>query len=204
MKTFVTALLGLFVLTAAHAEPTAAPSSSETAPLQAGTAVPEVSLQTLSGEPVTLSEFNDPTILVFYRGGWCPYCNVHLKELQDSEAELQALGYQIIGVSPDTPEKLQESVAQQQLSYQLLSDSSGAAARHFGIAFDAKQEYYDLYGDRILELLKNSSGEQHYQLPVPSVFLIRDGEIRYTYSNPDYKTRLSTEELIKAAKAAKQ
>ena len=171
-------------------------------PLAVGSSIPKVGVQTIDGKSGSLPKIlaRQPTVLVFYRGGWCPFCNLQMAGLQSAQSELQKLGYRIVALSPDRAAELQKSVAKHQLTYQLLSDSTMDAARAFGVAFrvdDGTLEKYKGYGVD----LETASGKPHHQLPVPSVFLVnRSGKIVYRYFNPDYKVRLSTAELLAAAR----
>ncbi len=102
--------------------------------------MPAISLQDQQGKPVDLLAKiqQQPTVLVFYRGGWCPYCNTQLAGLQQVEAEFTKLGYQIIAISPEAPtavRKSQQNTKDLTLSYQLLSDEQLAAAQAFGLAY---------------------------------------------------------------------
>lgn len=200
-------VLTIGLAAAAWADDAARPipdSAEKVQPLAVGSPAPSVTLQTAGGEAFDLGAAlrRQPTVLIFYRGGWCPYCNVHLGQLQKAEAEIRALGYQVLAISPDRPEKLAESVEKLQPDYVLLSDHAMAAAQAFGIAFrvdDATLEKYKGYGID----LEAASGETHHLLPVPAVFIVgTDGRIRFAYSNADYKVRLSPEEVLAAAKAA--
>lgn len=184
---------------------TTSPSSAgDIRPLLIGVSVPQLVLQTPDGKAFDLNQAvkEHPTVLIFYRGGWCPYCNLQLGQLQTVESKLRELGYRILAVSPDRPEKLKESADKNDLTYTLLSDHAMKAAQAFGIAFrvdDATLEKYKGYGIN----LEAASGETHHLLPVPSVFLVaQDGLIKFTYVNPDYKIRLDPEVLLAAAKAA--
>lgn len=142
-----------------------------------------------------------PTILVFYRGGWCPYCNLHLGQLQKIEAELIKIGYQIIAISPDTPEKLRQSIEKHKLNYLLLSDSKMTAACSFGIAFKVDKKAIKKYKGYGIDL-ESASGEKHHLLPVPAVFIVgTDSIIKFEYVNPDYKVRLGPDLLLAAAKS---
>lgn len=179
-------------------------SAEDVCPLAIGKTVPSLVLNKPDGSAVELKSLlaEKPTILIFYRGGWCPYCNTHMGQLQQAEASLQALGYQIVGVSPDKPEKLKESIQKHSLGYQLLSDSKMLAARAFGIAFQVDSATYtklSLFGIN----LENASGETHHWLPVPGVFILsKSGEIKFSHVNPNYKVRLDPDVLLAAAKAA--
>ncbi|NDV63318.1 AhpC/TSA family protein [Puniceicoccales bacterium CK1056] len=170
-------------------------------PLETGQPVPSVELRTVDGETVDLSVLADgqPSIFIFYRGSWCPYCNKHLASLGDVQDDLKALGYQMLAISPDKPEGLKEAAESNKLSYTLLSDSSAEAAKAFGLAFKvglATRTLYRGYGIN----LEEASGEDHHILPIPAVYLTdAEGIIQYKYANTDYKVRLSAEELLKAA-----
>lgn len=105
-------------------------SARDIKPLLIGARVPTTTLRTPDGKAFDLGAAfaKRPTILIFYRGGWCPYCNAHLGQLQALEPKLLGLGYRILAVSPDRPEKLAQSVEKGRLGYTLLSDSAMAAA----------------------------------------------------------------------------
>ena len=184
---------------------TSVPASAEqTHPLSAGAEVPSVTLQTADEKrfDLKLAVEKQPAVLIFYRGGWCPYCSTQLSQLQTIEAELREMGYQILAISPDRPEKLTESVGKHDLTYMLLSDHAMGAGRAFGIAFrvdDATLEKYKGYGID----LNAASGETHHLLPVPAVFIVgTDGIIKFSHANPDYKVRLAPGDLLDAARAA--
>ncbi|MCC7108765.1 MAG: AhpC/TSA family protein [Deltaproteobacteria bacterium] len=181
-----------------------APVSAEAiCPLLPGTKSPDVQLRTLTGATTSLVAALDgkPAVVIFYRGGWCPFCNVQLGALQSIEPELAKLGVRVIGVSPDRPEKLQESIGKHQLTFTLLSDSSMCAAQAFGVAFKVDDATIERYRAMKLDL-EGDSGEKHHLLPVPSVFVVDpDGTIRFSYVNPNYKVRLDPQLLLAAARS---
>ncbi len=166
--------------------------------LKKGDTLPEVSVADTNGKPEGLRAIvaRKPTVLIFYRGGWCPYCNVHLGKLQTIEKQVLSAGYQIIAVSPDRPEELRKTIEKHTLTYSLYSDSSMAAAKAFGLAFTVSggtRFTYRLAGIN----LEKSSGQEHHMLPVPAVFLVgTDGVIRFAHSDPDYKVRLDPEKIL--------
>lgn len=207
MKTLL-ALFALLLTTACMTPVAEIPQSAEKIqPVQTGSIIPNVTLRTSTGESFDLRKAiqKKPTVIIFYRGGWCPYCNKHLGQLQQAEDELLALGYQILAISPDRPEKLRETAGKDHLTYELLSDSNMAAARAFGIAFQVDDATVKMYKEKYKIDLEADSGETHHQLPAPSVFIVKpDGRIAFSYVNPDYKTRLSPEVLITAAKMFRQ
>ena len=110
----------------------------ETKAMSEGTKIPEVSkLKTVKGKNFDLNKAisEKPTVLIFYRGGWCPYCNAQLSKLNSIESKLVEMGFQIIAISPDKPENLRESIKKHKLTYLLLSDSKMETAKAFGVAF---------------------------------------------------------------------
>jgi peroxiredoxin len=143
----------------------------------------------------------DPAVLIFYRGGWCPYCNAHLAELRHVVPRLAERGYEVLFLSADRPERLRDSLDVEVPEYTLLSDSRMVAARAYGIAFRVDDETYQRYRSLGLDL-ETTSGENHHELPVPAVFVVdRKGVIRYVYANPDYKVRISAAELERAVES---
>ncbi|MGE0129025.1 MAG: peroxiredoxin-like family protein [Blastocatellales bacterium] len=178
-------------------------SPEKVTPLPIGSRIPKLTFKTIEGATFDLNEAisGKPAILIFYRGGWCPFCNRHLSQLQKLEPELIRMGYQILAVSPDLPEKLRPSIEKNKLSYTLLSDSKMAGAQAFGISFKVNDETVKRYKSMGIDLEKDS-GETHHLLPVPSAFVIgKDGIIKFAYVNPDYKVRVDSEVLLTAAKA---
>ena len=168
-------------------------------PLLIGEKAPDISLLNAKGEQVNLqSQFSvKPTVLIFYRGGWCPYCNVHLAELQGIEKDIVAMGYQIIAISPDSPENLNASLEKNKLSYLLLSDASMELSQVFGLAFAVPEASK-------VRLRNSSGGKNSGMLPVPSVFVLnQQGEILFEYINPDYKKRLKGSLLLAVLKELK-
>ena len=131
-------------------------SAEEICPLLIGANIPDLVLRTVDGKLFNLNEAirNKPTVLMFYRGGWCPFCNLHLSQLQGIETEIINSGYQIIGISPDRPEKLSESIVQHKMNYLLLSDSNMAAAKAFGIAFKLDESTIKKYDVGLIWLMR--------------------------------------------------
>lgn len=178
-------------------------SAADAKPLKVGENAPNSTLRTVEGKDIELKDVlgGKPTVLIFYRGSWCPFCNKHLADLKTVQGKLTDMGFQIIAIALDKPEMLKTTMDKHELGYQLFSDSKAEALKNFGVAFrldDATYSKYQTYG---IDLDK-SSGENHHILPVPSVFIIgKDGKIAYVHSNPDYKARLSGQEVVAAAKS---
>ncbi len=179
-----------------------AASAQETQPLAVNSKAPEVTFTTVEGKAFALRNAlkKQPAILIFYRGGWCPFCNLQLSDLSSIEGDLKKLDYKLLAVSMDRPEELRKTMDKHKLGYTLLSDSDAKAVKAFGVAFkvdDMTAEKYRGFGVD----LEKASGRPHHILPVPSVFIIdKDRTIRFVHSNPDYKVRLSAAKVLEEAK----
>lgn len=172
-------------------------------PLLVGSMAPAFEVRQADGSPYIFNpdQLEKNTIVLFYRGGWCPFCMLHWAELRKIEDELFDLGFDLIFMSADKPDILAEALkGEDQPRYHLLSDASMETAERFGVAFkvdDATITRYDSFGIDLQE----ASGYDHHVLPVPSLFMIgTDGIIKFQYVNPDYKIRLHPEVLLAAAK----
>ncbi len=173
-------------------------------PVLVGQPLPELTLRDPDNTLFDLkaASLEKATILIFFRGGWCPYCNTHLAELQSIEPDLVRLGFQIIAVSPDRPELLKRNGKSKGLKYLLLSDSEMKAAVSLGIAFKVDAATVSKYKTSYGIDIEADSGQKHHLLPVPSVFVIgKDGTIKFSYTNPNYKVRLDSGVLLKAAES---
>ncbi|MEO8002094.1 MAG: peroxiredoxin-like family protein, partial [Arenimonas sp.] len=197
-------LFALFLITSSAAAFSAnefAASPEQVRPVLLASKMPDVAMTTLAGKATTLKAVaaGKPVIFVFYRGGWCPFCNLQLSDLRLIQKQTDALGYQMIGISPDLPAELNRTLDKHQLKYTLLSDSKANAMRAFGIGYQLDAATIEKYKGYGIDLEKNS-GEKHHGLPVPSVFIIdADGIIQFSYVNPDYKARVPSSVVLAAA-----
>jgi peroxiredoxin len=179
-------------------------------PLSVGAKMPAGSrVLTMAGKPfdLTAAVANKSTVLMFYRGGWCPYCNAHLRELQKSVGALRDMGYQLLAISTDTPEALRATDANGELGYQLLSDSKLAVAATFGLKYQLVQPYIDHVKSKPdtraalahVDLQERNGG---YMLTPGAFILDKSGTIRFVYVNNNYSVRISQDALLKAAREA--
>ncbi len=161
-------------------------------PLLIGEKLPDCNLINEEGEIINLTEQikKKNTVLVFYRGGWCPYCNLQLSGLATSEADIIKLGYQIIAVSPDDYTNLKPTVNKNKVNYNLYSDPDGKFIKDVGIAFTISAKTKK-------NISKKTIGEASDILPVPTVLVVNtEGEILFEYISPNYKQRISSELLL--------
>jgi len=177
-------------------------NAADVNPMLVGMQIPDVELKDMNNKSVSLAEEirKKPTAIIYYRGGWCPYCNKHLSELREIEDELYDLGVNVLAISPDSPEFLSETLAEHEIGYHLLSDQKMEGAKKLGIAYQLDEETIERYMNNGLDLAERSNYD-HYLLPVPSVFLVNtNGKIQFQYVNPNYKVRISGNLLLAAAK----
>jgi peroxiredoxin len=177
--------------------------ASQVHPLLPGSDAPAFTAVNAYGESFDFDPkaLERPAVLIFYRGGWCPYCNLYWAELRKVEAELMALDLDLMFLSADSPETLADAVADEtdRPAYHLLSDGSSEIAQAFGIAFRASDKTYNRYLEMDLVDLEKASGYDHHYLPVPAVFIIgTDGVVAFQYVNPNYKVTLAPQVLLAA------
>ena len=202
-RPFITVLASSFLALSLRAG--LAPSAAEAVPLPVGARVPAVTVKAIDGTDLELTAALEkkPTLLIFYRGSWCPYCNKHLAAMAEIEPQLLALGYQIIALSPDEAKGMEAATAKSHLSYRLLSDHAMQAASAFGVAFRVDEKTIKAYSGYGIALTPVPGEPAARWLPVPAVYIIgRDGKVKFVHTDPDYKVRLSAAAVLAAAQAA--
>ena len=209
MNKFISGLIAAFLLLTSFAAMAAGnredihASADQVQPLLAGMKAPDFTVRDVEGNALEFKagQQDKPVVLTFFRGGWCPYCNLHLSEMRLAEKQLEEMGFNIWFISIDKPELLLESLADPEIGYTIYSDSSLDATRAFGLAFRVDDELNKRYLSYNIDLEK-ASGETHHVLPAPATYIIgNDGIINFAYINPDYKVRLHPDVLLAAAKA---
>jgi len=179
-------------------------SGAATRTLKAGDHAPAFILADPEGRPVSSTDLlaQGPLALSFYRGVWCPYCNMELQALQETLPEIRALGASLIAISPQTPVNSRKSIRQNALSFPILSDPRNDTAAAFGLRFALPDYLVDLYRN-----LKNDlpafNGEPSWTLPMPARYVIApDGLILYAEVNPDYTQRPEPADMLPALRRA--
>jgi peroxiredoxin len=189
------------LMVCAYAARAAVPEDpTQVIPVAVGARAPTFTAREVDGgvfrfDPAALKS---PVMIIFYRGGWCPYCNMHLKDLRAVEPKIVAMGYQVIFLSTDRPELLYSSL-KEKVDYHILSDSSMEAARAFGVAYRLNDETVK----KMLALgvdLNATQGTNNHELPVPSIFIVdRSGVIRFRHYDANYRVRLDSASVLAAA-----
>ena len=167
--------------------------------LQPGDIAPDFILPNVDGRSVRLySELErGPVVLVFYRGGWCPFCNIHLRGFQKSLAEFKAAGAQVVAISPQLPDQSLTTQEKDELAFPVLSDVGLNTARAFGVAFELPKALLDLYTDFDQPLESSNGVEGAKELPLPATFVIRaDRTIAYAHVEADFMRRSEPLEVL--------
>jgi peroxiredoxin len=179
VKTLITAL---FLISSLAAYTQIPEKPEDISPLLVGEKIPtELFLYNSSNEAKPIEEiFNKSTVLIFYRGGWCPYCNTQLADMAEIEGDILKLGYQIVAVSPDDFPNLEATIEKNKVNYQLYSDKNSDVIKALGIGFKASEKSVNY-------IKKVTKGTPTQILPVPAVFILDEkGEILMEYIKPNY------------------
>jgi len=172
----------------------------ESAALQVGAELPPLTLPDANGKPVELRVLNadGPLVIVFYRGGWCPYCNLELREWQRLLPQLRERGATLVAISPQTPDNSLTTAEKNELAFPVLSDSNLAAARAFGIAFTMNPELVELYAKAGNDL-PTLNGNGRWVLPIPATYLIdASGRVALAHVEADYRQRAEPMQVLEA------
>lgn len=167
---------------------------------RAGDLAPDVTLPDAFGNPVRLSDLwrNGPLVIVFYRGGWCTYCNLQLRAWHQQEGELARLGATLLAISPQTPDNSMSTAEKNELAFTVLSDSALEAANGFGIAFTLHPDLVEFFGSVGTDIpVLNGNGL--WVLPVPATYVIDSmGRIRLALIEEDVRERAEPRDVIAA------
>ncbi|WP_316203982.1 peroxiredoxin-like family protein [Bradyrhizobium sp. SZCCHNS3051] len=172
--------------------------------LKAGDKLPPFVLSSPEGNKVSSDDLlsKGPLVISFYRGVWCPYCNMELQALQEALPQFKELGASLVAISPQNPANSRKSVRQNSLSFPILSDPNNDVAAAFGLRFEMPDYLIELY-----KSLKNDlpafNGDPSWTLPMPARFVVgQDGVVLYAEVNPDYTRRPEPEDMLPALRRA--
>ena len=167
--------------------------------LKAGDMAPEFQLEDADGNLVSSAALleDGPLVLTFYRGFWCPYCNLDLEALQDTLADIAAYGASLLAISPQTAANSRRSIREKQLQFPIVHDPANEVAASFGLRFRLPDYLIELYRDGFKNDLSVTNGDPSWTLPMPARFVIgQNGVIAYAEVNPDYTRRPDPSELL--------
>ncbi|MEL7534202.1 MAG: peroxiredoxin-like family protein [Bacteroidota bacterium] len=164
---------------------------------QLGDQAPDFSLSNATGQSVRLAALlqEGPVILTWYRGGWCPYCNLTLRRLQDELPRFQAAGAKLIALTPELPDKSLSTQEKHELSFEVLSDLHNEVAKAYGVVFSLTPEVAEMYQNAFD--LHGYNGDQSNELPLAATYVIdRAGTIRYAFLDAEYRHRAEPDDII--------
>lgn len=168
--------------------------------LQIGAKVENFSLVNHNGESIELNDLlnKGPVIVSFYRGGWCPYCNLELKALNDYLAQFKTQSAQLIAISPQLPDETLSTKQKNELDFDVLSDVSNKVAEQFGLLFTLDERIQALYTQFGIDF-EHYYGDKSFKLPLPATYVInQEGVITYTFLNEDYTLRAEPIDIMAA------
>jgi peroxiredoxin len=168
-------------------------------PIKNSDSIPQSIIYNTNGDSVNLKTYvsDKPTIIIFYRGGWCPYCMSHLSELNTIKTQIDSLGFELIGITPDDFTKLDTSVVRSEnTDYTLFSDKDINAISDFGIGWEVNDSLYSKYKNSYGMDMEWWSQTTNHVLPVPAVFIIKNGVIQFQHVDPNYSKRLSADLIL--------
>ena len=175
----------------------------DAAAVAVGQAAPDFELPNADGQAVSLANLigKGPLVITFYRGGWCPYCNLQLRALQNELETIHSLGAELVAISPQTPDESLSHAEIVAVGYPVLGDQDAAAATQYGVAWEVPEFLLEhMRVDRQLDLVKINNGNGNV-LPIPSVFVIgQDGKVAWRSVHVDYRGRAEPAEIISVLK----
>lgn len=166
--------------------------------LAAGDLAPDFTLPGVHGTPVSLAELlaDGPAVVTFYRGGWCPYCNIQLRAYQAVLSAMTALGARLAAISPQRPDGSLSTAEANALSFDVLSDAGNQVARRFGLVYALAEELRAALRANN-KALPGINGDDSWELPVPATYVIgRDRRIALAFLDVDYRNRLDPQAIL--------
>jgi len=167
---------------------------------KSGQKIPQITLPNATGQEVNVNEElkNNKVVLAFYRGGWCPYCNLELKALQDALPQIEAKGAKLIAIAPEAPDNSLTTKEKNELTFEVLSDTDNKTANELNLTFKLNEPLQELYKGFGIDLDTNQANTNQ-ELPIAATYVIeQDGTISYHFLQEDYKLRADPKEILEA------
>jgi peroxiredoxin len=171
--------------------------------LNKGKNFPDFELPNADNKTLTLNDLlaDGPLVMSFYRGAWCPYCNLELNALQQRLPEITAAGGRLIAISPQVPDKSADQVSSSRLTFEVLSDVGNKLAKRCGLVFTLPESLRPIYDAWQLDIPGHNADES-FELPMPATYIIgTDGIIHYAFVDMDYTKRLEPDIIIEQLKS---
>ncbi|MGQ1784533.1 MULTISPECIES: peroxiredoxin-like family protein [unclassified Saccharicrinis] len=170
-----------------------------------GDSAPGFTLKNALGKAVSLQDYlqKGPVVLVWYRGGWCPYCNINLQFLQQELPNIKAQGANLVALTPEIPDQSISTSEKHDLAFEVLSDMGNKVAKDYGVVFKLTDDVAKIYNEKFD--LNAYNGDDSNELPLAATYIINtDGEIVYAFLDSDYRNRAEPAEITAFLKKMKQ
>ena len=168
-----------------------------------GSVAPDFRLPDVKGNPVSLTDLlqSGPVVVTFYRGGWCPYCNIQLRAYQAALPQVTALGARLVAISPQLPDQSRSTAQADELTFDVLSDVGNVAARGFGLVYALPEELRAALRSND-KALPGINGDESWELPLAATYVIaQDRRVVLAYVEVDYRKRLGPEAILDALRS---
>ncbi len=173
--------------------------------IQVGDTAPNFTLRNAENLEVSLYSYLEkgPVVLIWYRGGWCPYCNITMHQLQQELPAFKAEGANLIALTPELPDQSISTAEKHELEFEVLSDTANVVGHKYGIVYDLTDEVAAIYIESFN--LHDHNGNTSNQLPLAATYVIdKNGVVRYAYLDAEYRNRAEPLEILEALKQIKQ
>ncbi len=173
--------------------------------LNVGDRLPDIELPNATGKTVRVQDLlaQGPVVIAFYRGQWCPYCNLELRLLQQHLPAFKAEGATLLAISPQTPDNSLSTVEKHDLDFEVLSDVGNNVARQLGLVFTLPESLRPIYENFGVDL-PTHNGDRTFELPVPATYVVApDGGIVYAFADADYTVRAEPSDILAALRNLK-
>ena len=170
--------------------------------LKIGDTFPSAILPNAAGKEINLDELlkNGPLVISFYRGGWCPYCNIELRALQQSLPQIKEAGANLVAITPETPDNSLTTKEKNNLSFEVLSDVNNELSKKLGLIFQLPADLLNIYSTFGIDIQKHNKNAD-FELPMPATYVVDvNGKIIYAFVNEDYTQRAEISEILAALK----
>jgi len=166
--------------------------------IKLGDTAPDFALPDAAGKSVVLTDVlrSGPIVLTFYRGGWCPYCNIQLRAYQSVLPRISALGGRLVAISPQLPGNSLDTVSKNALTFDVLSDVGNEVARSYGLVYSLPEEIRSALRSNN-KALPSINGDESWELAVPATYVVaRDRRVAFGHIEVDYRKRSEPEALL--------
>ncbi|MFT6961100.1 MAG: peroxiredoxin [Flammeovirgaceae bacterium] len=171
--------------------------------LNVGDQMMDFTLPNALGKNVSFAERvqKGKVVISFYRGGWCPYCNMELRALQEILPEIESLNSSLMAISPEVPDESLNTSEKNELSFDVLSDIDNKLAKEIGLVFQMPADLREVYQTFNIDVSKHN-GNEDYELPLSATYVVnQNGIIEYAFGSEDYTERADPQEILKSLKS---